>query len=59
MADYVSPHWEHLGIGMQLRVLYQNRVKGTVIVREQFPDGREFLVTLKITNVEPIEKEQE
>jgi hypothetical protein len=48
---------------MWLRVLSQDRVKGTVLVRETFPDGpmsrpprREFWVTLKIVDVEEIEE---
>ncbi len=51
----ISPYWEHLAIGQWLRVLDQDRVKGTVLVRERYPDGREFWVTLQIVGVEEID----
>lgn len=53
-AAPISPFWEHLAIGKWLRVLEQDRVKGTVLVHEQYPDGREFFLTLQIVKVEPI-----
>jgi hypothetical protein len=51
MDEDISPFWEHLATGMWLRILSQDRVKGTIMVREEFPGGRTFQVTLKIIAV--------
>ena len=53
-AASISEYWEHLTTGMWMRVLTQDRVKGTVTVREQYPDGRTWYVTLQIVAVEEI-----
>lgn len=59
MSEPISPFWDHLTIGQWLRVLDQNRVRGTVTVLERFPDKRQCYVTLKIVNVEWIEDADE
>ena len=49
-AAPISPYWEHLTTGQWLRVLEQDRVAGTVLVREEYPDGRHWYVTLQIVD---------
>jgi hypothetical protein len=58
-AAPISPFWEHLAIGQWLRVLEQDRVHGTITVRERFPDRRQCFVTLRIVDVEWIEDTDE
>ena len=49
--EEISPFWEHLAIGMWSQVVEQDRVKGTVEVYEEWPDGQRFRVTLKVVKV--------
>ena len=51
-AAPISPFWEHLCIGQWLRVIDQDRAKATILVRDEFPDGRRFTVTLQIVAVD-------
>lgn len=52
MSEEISPYWEHLAIGEWLRILDQDRAQGTILVREEYPDGRHWHVTLQIIDVQ-------
>jgi hypothetical protein len=53
-AAPISPYWEHFNIGMYTRVVDNDRVKGQIVVLDQYPDGRRFRVLLQILDVEEI-----
>ena len=50
----VSEFWEHLCIGQWVRILEQDRAEGTVTVREAWPDGQEWYITMKVIKRERI-----
>jgi hypothetical protein len=51
----ISPYWEHFAPGMITQVVDGDRVKGQVILIDQYPDGRRFRVLVQILHVEEID----
>jgi hypothetical protein len=50
----ISVHWEHFAPGMYTQVVDGDRVKGQVVLIDEYPDGRRFRVLVQIIHVEEI-----